>query len=201
MQGGLVALVWGTGDKNGVYLGTVASSLKELAESAKHSREERIQIRVSFFDPQAELRILQAIKNPDGDHQIKLLIEAPVMFEAVRPFLTALRAEPTSIPFSQYLAHPLSESLAAIAIKPPRYATAPHFDFDLRCLFRTEPPETLRLTVTMPLSVDLCRQELHAPNSRLDASQADAVVDALMREVALIQGFAFYANYDMLHLT
>jgi hypothetical protein len=194
MQGGLVALIWGSRADPAVYLGIVASSLKDLATSARQNTNERVNLQVSFFDPEAELQILQAIKNRDIHAQaLKLLIEAPVMYETIRPFLTALRAEPTSFPFSRYLVHPRSGSLAATGINPPAYATDPDFSFDLRCLFRDAPPETLRLSATESSAVDVCRQELRAANSRLDPSQADAMVDALTREIALIQGSVFQA--------
>ena len=191
MQGGLIALIWGSPDNPSIYLGVVAGSLRELALSAKQNTKERVNLQVSFFDPEAELQILQAMKNRDmHSRTLKLLIEAPVMYETIRPFLTALRAEPTSFPFRQYLCHPQSGSLATIRINPPAYTLNPAFTFDLRCLFKDAPPDNLRLSVTESSTVDVCRQELRAPNSRLDASQADAMVDALTREVALIQGFA-----------
>jgi hypothetical protein len=104
MQGGLVALIWGSRADPAVYLGIVAGSLKDLATSARQNTNERVNLQVSFFDPEAELQILQAIKNRDIHAQaLKLLIEAPVMYETIRPCLTALCAEPTSFPFSRYL--------------------------------------------------------------------------------------------------
>ncbi|KAF8588736.1 hypothetical protein K439DRAFT_1651802 [Ramaria rubella] len=189
MQGGLVALVWSDGSDVSVYLGIIASSLKDLAASAKQSVDERNRLQICFFDSQVELKIFQAIRNADRHaHTFKLLVEAPVMYETIRPILEALRREPTSLPFPQYLAHPLSRSLATMEINPPKYALTPGFTFDLRCLFKGEPPERLRLNVMEPFAGDDCRQALRASNSRLDPSQADAVVDVLMREVALIQG-------------
>jgi hypothetical protein len=47
--------------------------------------------------------------------------------------------------------------------------------------------DELQLCVTDAASVTVARDELKRC-SRLDASQADAVVDCLTREVALIQG-------------
>ena len=32
-----------------------------------------------------------------------ILVEVPVMYEAVRPFMDALKTEPTGIPFTKYL--------------------------------------------------------------------------------------------------
>jgi hypothetical protein len=104
MQGGLVALIWGLRADHTVYLGIVASSLKDLATSARQNTNKCVNLQVSLFDPEAELQILQAIKNRDIHAQaLKLLIEAPVMYETIRPFLTVLCVEPTSFPFSRYL--------------------------------------------------------------------------------------------------
>jgi hypothetical protein len=196
MQGGLFALVWGTNDPS-IYLGIVTSSTKDLATSAKQHNDGRVNIHVSFLDPEAEVRVLKALKNRDNNAQgMKLLIEAPVMYEPIRPFLTALCAEPTTFPFSQYLTHPRSGSLRTVDIKPPTYATNPAFTFDLQCLFKEQPGEDVHLNVTDSSTVDVCRQELREPNSRLDPSQADALVDALTREIALIQG----SEFETLHL-
>lgn len=191
LQGGLFALIWGARDPS-IYLGVVASSTRDLALSAKNSNDGRVKLQVSFFDTEAEVRILQAIKNRNNKEQaLKLFIEAPVMYETIRPFLTALCAEPTSFPFNQYLTHPKSGSLATIDINPPAYAANPAFTFDLRYLFKGTPAEDVRLNVMDSSVVDACRQALRAPNSCLDPSQADALVDALTREIALIQGSAF----------
>lgn len=187
MQGGLVALVWQKGDEVDVHLGILSSSLKDLAESAKDNPH-RVSVRVSFFDQTTELRVLQSLKHPDQRNLgHKVLIEAPVMFEAIRPFLEALRVEPESIPFGRYLVHHPANYLRTVIISPPKYALIPGFAFQLASLF---PPgvgvDDLSMAVSDPASVAFARQELR--RSRLDPSQCDAVVDALTREVALIQG-------------
>ena len=118
----------------------------------------------------------------------KLLIEATVMFESVRPFLEALRVEPESVPFSRYLVHHPPEFYRTLQISPPAYARLPDFSFQLASLF---PPESgvedLKLTPSDPVSI-LNAREVLKRSSRLDPSQADAMVDALTREVSLIQG-------------
>ncbi|KAI0369710.1 P-loop containing nucleoside triphosphate hydrolase protein [Pilatotrama ljubarskyi] len=189
MQGGLVALVWQrTNGETEVHLGTVASSLKDLTESAKQNAD-RLEIRISFFSPEVELRILQELRIPVRDRRgTKLLIEATVMFESIRPFLEALRVEPESIPFARYLVHRPPAFYRTLQISPPAYAALPGFHFKLASLF---PPEAgfddLKLVVTDPESVESARNALKQ-SSRLDPSQADAMVDALIREISLIQG-------------
>ncbi|KAI0332312.1 P-loop containing nucleoside triphosphate hydrolase protein [Cubamyces sp. BRFM 1775] len=189
MQGGLIALVWQRSDgTTEVHLGTIASSLKDLTDSAKQNAD-RLTIRVSFFSPEVELRILQELRLPLKERKgTKLLIEATVMFESVRPFLEALRVEPESIPFSRYLVHHPPEFYQTLQISPPVYASLPGFSFQLASLFPPEAAvEDLKLVVTSPESIENAREALKR-SSKLDPSQADAMVDTLTRAVSLLQG-------------
>jgi hypothetical protein len=190
MQGGLVALVWKSATGISVYLGIVASSSRDLAESARDNGD-RAAVRVTFFDPQVELRILQSLghaRRSINTTDTKVLLEAPVMFEAIRPFLEALRVEPETIPFGKCLVHHPPRFFESFKIEPPIFSLIPNFSYELSSLF---PPEAnvqnLKMFVTDPASVDQARQELRRA-SRLDPSQADAVVDTLIRQVSLIQG-------------
>ena len=184
MPGGLVALVWGVPGSISIYLGVVSSSAKALIASARDSAES-LTIRVAFFDPAIEVRILEWYqrKNPNLNETC-ILVEAPVMYEAVRPFLEALKTEPTSIPFSKYLVL-REDNLKNTSVDPPRDATAPGFLWDLSPLL----PEgrSLRLDVKDSASIANARDVLRS-DSTLDPSQAEAVVDSLTREVSLIQG-------------
>ncbi len=132
--------------------------------------------------------MLRTLKSDPGPHKDIFLIESPLLYESIRPFLKSLCREPSSIPFSRYLTYPENGTLRDTEIYPPCYATAPGFKFDLNCLMKTEndliPCE---LDVTDPASTALARNTLKE-FSRLDPSQCDAVVDALSHEVALIQG-------------
>ncbi|KAJ7202968.1 AAA domain-containing protein [Mycena haematopus] len=189
IQGGLVALVWQAGRRVDVYLGIVASGLTELTQSAmKHNGDNRVSVRVVFFDPAVELRILDIIKNRDSAQTgTKVLVEATVMYEAIRPFLEALRVEPESLPFGQYLVHRSREFLSSVNVAPPRYALVPGFTYQLASLFPAEAGiDDLKLDVSDPMSVASVRGQLRA--SRLDDSQCEAVVDTLTRELAMIQG-------------
>jgi hypothetical protein len=187
MQGGLVALVWGNQAEVAVHLGVLASSTRDICESVKRDAE-RVAARVAFFDPQVELRILQTFKHTEHDIGTKVLVEAPVMFEAIRPFLEALRVEPQTIPFGRYLVHRPLRFFDSFLIEPPAYSSVPGFSYKLSSLFPPEAGvEDLRMSVTDPASIDQARQELRRA-SRLDPSQADAVVDTLLREISLIQG-------------
>ena len=189
-QGGLIGLVWQSGRRTTVHLGIIASSSKELTESVRQNMD-YIKLRIVFFDPEIELRILQELRNNKTQQSrldIKLLVESPVMFETIRPFLSALQTQPEDVPFSCYLVHQPSGQLSAINLQPPRYTRLPNFKFQLASLFDAEAGvDDLTLSVMDRESVQQARSQLRE-KSRLDPSQADAVVDVLTREVALIQG-------------
>ncbi|KAG8980485.1 hypothetical protein FRC05_006118 [Tulasnella sp. 425] len=191
MQGGLLGLLWipPNSSTQGIrfYLGTVTSNLDDLRRSAKQSAD-RLSLKVSFFDAEPELRILNALQQRrPSDEGTKLLIEAPIMFESIRPFLDTLKSRPpASIPFSRYIAHHDSGDLSSVTIDPPAYVT-PRFAFKLDCLFDWKHPIKLSLRPHDELSVQHAREMLRA-KSRLDPSQADAMVNVLTSEVSLIQG-------------
>jgi len=186
-QGGLVALLWKSGNDVAVHLGVIASSVRDLTDHVRADGD-RLKLRIVFFDTKLELRVLQDLRNPQNSRDgIRLLVESPVMFEAIRPFLEALKVEPELLPFSRYLVHHPPGFLGTCKVEPPKYARLPNFSFQLASLFPEEAEvEDLTLSITDPHSITHAREELR--RSRLDPSQADAVVDALTREVALVQG-------------
>ncbi|CAE6459342.1 unnamed protein product [Rhizoctonia solani] len=189
MQDGLVALIWRDHIGNiDVHVGTVASSARDLVEQAKaEGGRERVSIRVSFFDAKANIRIIQALQNRHVNNDMRVLIEAPVFYEGIRPFLEALKREPQLLPFAQYLRLQSQEELSQTVIGPPLYSRTPGFSFELKYLFPpTAGVTSLRLNTQDPNSVADTRAQLL--RSRLDPSQAEAVVDSLTREIALIQG-------------
>ena len=182
----LVALVVVSGANRTfrVHLGVVASYAKDISESAKHEQD-RIQIRVVFFDTDVELMALRGDRLCTGRAEFAVLVDNSVMFESVRPFLHKLQTiEPTEIPFSRYIAP--GGSLREVQILPPKYALAPGFKFKLQCL--AKPRQSISdLDVANPLAIRRARDEL-VKFSILDPSQAEAVVDTLTKEVSLIQG-------------
>ncbi|KAG9009435.1 hypothetical protein FRB93_005371 [Tulasnella sp. JGI-2019a] len=189
MQGGLVALVWKTGFGEGdtkIYLGIITSFLDDLIQSTKQSND-RVALKISFLQPEANMRILASLQRGGAAAEgRKCLVEAPIMFESIRPFLETLKqVTPTSIPFARYLAHPENGTLQGVQLQLPAYACVPNFSVDLSCLFNT--PTQLKLHPSDPGSVERARLTLKA-QSRLDPSQADAVLNTLVSEVSMIQG-------------
>ncbi|KDQ16534.1 hypothetical protein BOTBODRAFT_107034 [Botryobasidium botryosum FD-172 SS1] len=189
MQGGLVALLWKStsAEPPTVYLGVVSSSADDLKSSSRHSQH-RLRIRVVFFDSTADLRLFQALRQPQANTGVRILLEAPVFYEGIRPFLEALKRDSALVPFPRYLAHSEKGSLNDISIDPPLYTTIPGKMLELKSLFPIESGvNTLPFSTTDVESVLQARTELKRA-SRLDPSQADAIVDALCREISLIQG-------------
>ena len=189
-SGSLVALAIVLNDSLKVYLGTISSFGKDIAESSKAS-ETRIQVQIAFFDPEVEL---MALRKQNARDTLMFLIDNDVMFEAARPFLERMQTiEPTEIPFARYIAH--GGSLQDIQVFPPKYTIAPQFRFKLSSLVKKGGDRTQLqdLNVFRPGAVELARRQLLA-HSELDPSQVDAVIDTVTREVSLIQGCAVYLS-------
>ena len=182
--GSLVALVLVSRGSFKAYLANLVSSADDIAESAKHS-EEYIQVKAAFFDPEVEIEALRKEKITIDANTFAILIDNGVMFESVRPFLKTLSTiDSTSIPFSRYIC--AQTPLNDVEIRPPRYATAPGFRFNLQSV--AKPGERIDpLDVNNPASIARARVQLQE-FSVLDPSQADSMVDSLTREVSLIQG-------------
>lgn len=189
LQGGsLVALVTVASGTVKIFLGVIASFGADIAESSK-AFEDRVQVRISFFDPEIEFRALRREKLCKGDTSYALLVDGSVMFEASRPFLERLQIiEPQEMPFNRYIAP--SGSLTDVDVKPPRYTTDPRFTYNLKCLAKdvTSRNNIDNLDISRPNSLELAHRQL-AESSTLDPSQVDAVLNTLSREVSLIQGY------------
>lgn len=175
-----------------IYLGVVTD---EPGTSAS-----RQSVSISFFDDEIYLEAIRrvAAQHARGWNGAKakddmLFFEVPgFIIVTLRPFLKALqRAQPSTIPFGNYIAAVPGPS-APTTIDPPLFARNPNFKYDLRCLLvGDEAGENLELDTGDPRSVAQAREVL-ASESRLDPSQADALVDCLMREVAVVEGCVWF---------
>jgi hypothetical protein len=190
-HGSLVALILISPGRSQVFLGTIASTGADIAESAK-AEAETIQLRISFFDAKVELMALRCQPISIDSSTYAVLLDNSIMFESVHPFLQTLQnVEPTSIPFSEIISY--SGDLRSLAVGVPRYARVPGFHFNLQCL--AQPGTNIEsLDVNNATSVTLARQQL-SRSSTLDPSQVNALVDTLTREVSLIQGCVLCALY------
>ena len=154
-SGSLVALVVIANHAPQVYLGTTSSTRDDIAESSKAS-EDRIEVRITFFDPEVELLALRRQKTRNS---LMFLIDNDVMYEASRPFLETLQTiEPTEIPFARYLAH--GGSIRDVEVQPPKYATAPRFRFKLSCLARSKNLPIQDLDISQAGALAIAREQL-----------------------------------------
>ena len=198
MQGGLVALLWKRGEHIDVHLGILCSSSEKLADSAKAS-EDKLLVRVQFFDAGANFKILEYIRSRSKPREERLLVESSVMFETVRPFLESLKRTPERIPFGRYLPHTEPGTLAGVEVHPPYYSTTANFVFNLECLRREGDEDGLRglrLITTNRVSIEQARATL-SERSKLDPSQVEAIVSALTQEVSLIQGYVVPSSVSL----
>jgi hypothetical protein len=183
-SGSLVALVLISRGALTVYLANLVSSPDDISESARFSKD-HIQVKATFFDPEVEIEALRKKRISIDKNTFAILIDNDVMFESVRPFLKTLSTiDSTSIPFNRYIC--AQDSFRSMEIRPPKYATAPGFCFRLQSVAK-EGRKIKPLDVNNPASIALARAQLQE-FSVLDPSQADSVVDSLIREVSLIQG-------------
>ena len=187
-HGSLVALILISPGRLQVFLGTIISMGADIAESAKADAK-AIQLRISFFDAEIELMALRRQPISINKSTYAVLLDNNIMFESLHPFLRTLKnVEPTFVPFSNFLSS--SGRLDSLQVEPPRYARVPWFRYNLQCLARSG-MDIPSLNVNDETSVALARQRL-LHSSDLDPSQVNALVDALTREVSLIQGCVLF---------
>jgi hypothetical protein len=165
-------------------LANLVSSAEDIAKSSLRSAD-YIHVNATFFDPEVEIEALREERITIDTSTFALLIDNGVMFESVRPFLKTLSdIDSSSIPFSRYIC--AQDTLNQVAVRPPKYTTAPRFSFQLQSVANAD-HKIDPLDVNNSASVTRARAQLRQ-FSVLDPSQADSVVDALTREVSLIQG-------------
>lgn len=116
-------------------------------------------------------------------HLPRSLVEFPgVLLPSFRPTLQALQqmSRDMELPFAEFLAPPLLRE-RELYVPPPPYALREGFSFDLSCLLA----DGGYLTLSPGKRFD---HQALLRGSTLDKAQAAALVDALCRSLALIQG-------------
>jgi hypothetical protein len=201
MQGGLIGLIWETGGRIELFFGLISSSAEDLQASARQMKD-HLRLRLNFFDPAINLRVMEWCRLEERERKARriIMVEAPVMYESIRPFLQSLQREPTSVPFAQYLVHRQGlRPLETVRINPPQYTKARrNFSWKLSALFDAG-HSSIPLNPHDEESIKLVRHQLQN-ESRLDPSQADAMVDCLTKEFCLIQGPPGTGKVSLLNL-
>ncbi|KAE8233422.1 hypothetical protein CF326_g1537 [Tilletia indica] len=184
--GALVAIVQrvGEGEEVEVYLGLVRSHPAEIKDAV---RSQMPAVKIEFFDKRA----IHLAISPTSSTRLQLLVEVRgVLYESVAPFLRNLQeTAPGQLSFAELLTLPSSMPTSPVMVQPPSYAQSPAFSYNLSGLLREDSPrssEGLYMTIDEE-GRDNARAALKE-HGIVDSTQADAVVDALSREVAIIQG-------------
>ena len=114
----------------------------------------------------------------------EILVEFPgVLLPSFRPTLQALQrmSDKADLPFAKLLAPPSYQLEGLQDIPPPAYSLRRGFRYDLRCLLKDD-------TDLFWSPREHFDPKVLQNNSALDEAQAVALVDALSRSLALIQG-------------
>lgn len=170
-------------EESKVFLGSVEADVEA-------GRGNFTQVKITLHDPEVYTNAIQHLEQRrSSDKEISKMIffEVPnLILPTVQPFLSRLQVvEPSSIPFAKYIAASTDANFTCPAIEPALYARNPHFTFDLSGLLPGE--EELKLDANNVDSIDYAKDALKR-NSGLDASQVDALVESLSRELAMIEG-------------
>lgn len=90
-----------------------------------------------FVNSADGLRAAETLRHTDDSRGVvRLLLESPVLYESVRPFLQGLqRIDPLRMPFADYIRH---TELQGITVGLPAYAGVPGFTWDMQVLLKDE---------------------------------------------------------------
>ena len=147
-----------------------------------HSRfgrtsDKTLHFALAYVDSEDAMKAAAAMSKPDNhEDDIRILIESPVLWESVRPFLEALQKTDTlRMPMADYIRH--SDPLK-LDISPPAYALEPGFKWDLTVLLKDhadgwETGENLIMDPKDPHSVEMARERL-AVDGKLDPRSVKA---------------------------
>jgi hypothetical protein len=85
MQGGLIGVIWQSGQEIQLFFGLIASSAHELQSSVEDNNES-MRLRVKFFDPSIHVKVMEWCQHGQGarDGTRILLLETPIMCESTQ---------------------------------------------------------------------------------------------------------------------
>lgn len=140
-----------------------ADSIKHLDRPGRSG----IEFGLAFVDAQDGLRAAENLRTRDeSKSDVRVLLESPVLYEAVRPFLQAIqKIDPVTLPLGEYIRH---GNLQGKPIALPEYATVPGFTWDLKGLLKPEyRGEGCSFDPSNANSIASAREVLHA-HGKLD---------------------------------
>ncbi|GBC28104.1 uncharacterized protein OCT59_008525 [Rhizophagus irregularis] len=176
-------------DLYSLYFGVVVTRKEEDLADYDHAT-----IGINFIDSSIYPIALDEILN--RDKITKKSLEKRFMLESTGVYLetyihtlkTLQSANPSLLPFEKYLAPDLDDlnRESEIEVDNPFYTRAPEFQFDLSVLCKNK-EQSLKLNVADASTHDEVAINV-ANYSKLDETQAKALIFALTREIALIEG-------------
>ncbi|KAK4996795.1 hypothetical protein LTR66_003664 [Elasticomyces elasticus] len=133
-------------------------------------------------DPGTQRQILEWYM---GSGRLSLVEFPGVLLPAFHSTLLALQnmTETLDMPFAEIIVPKTQPEAGPVLTQPPRYASRPGFKFDLSCLMTTAHTDKIELSCHEPFD-----HSILTSGSSLDKAQATAVVNSLIRGLALIQG-------------
>ncbi|CAG8676728.1 2955_t:CDS:2, partial [Acaulospora colombiana] len=197
-HGNLVCLLWPNEDidsnkrkltcstEYSLFFGTVTRrDEKMLSEEQRNAKIDICFADISVFS----IAIWNISRKNVSDGIVKhgFMVESTdLLFENSKSILKTLqKAPPEVFPFERYLA-PKTDEVMMTDIGPPIYARAPDFKYDLSVLLNDK-NQKLYLKTGDTRSEDNAVRILK-DHSKLDETQSQALVSALTREIALIEG-------------
>jgi hypothetical protein len=120
-----------------------------------------IELGLAFVSSEECLRAADSLRHRDDSGKaIRFLLESPVLYEAVRPFLEALQnTDPLRLPFTDYIKN---GELDKKVINLPAYSTVPDFTWNLKVLLRdNEVVDECVMDPSSSLSIAAARQTLY----------------------------------------
>ncbi|CAG8458390.1 7466_t:CDS:10 [Acaulospora morrowiae] len=201
MSGNMVCLLWPNEDNYNekkdisatdysIYFGIVANRDEKML--AKDSGIAKVDI--TFIDVSIYSMAMKEISSQHTSNRTvkqRFMVESTdLLFESYKNTLKTLQeAQPEDFPFAMYFATKMEGDMSNIVanVDPPIYSRAPGFKFDLSVLLGGSVNRRLLLDVRNRRSENDAIEDLKA-RTTLDETQAQALVSALSREVALIEG-------------
>lgn len=127
-----------------------------------------IQFGISFLDEEEAMAVAGDLYRHDDPGDIRFILDTGMMYESVRPFMSALQAQmdaPNDVPMARYLKF---GDLSEISLRRPQYSTSPGFRWDLSCLLSDDAVTSECLVKpTDERSLDAARKTLNS-SSTLD---------------------------------
>jgi hypothetical protein len=114
---------------------------------------------LAFISSADALQAAKILRRRDESREdVRILLESPVLYESVRPFLESLKnTKPVHLPMASYIKH---GDLGKVNL--PEYSTNPDHLWNLKTLLNVDAPiDALDLDPRSEFSIEAARSTLH----------------------------------------